>query len=147
MKITQLIIPLMILVIPFQSEAVMKSATPQGSFLTQKFGVENIQEFLNLTSVEITQKTGRKPKLKERIVLKLAQRKIKKRINKGESFDIKADYQTATNSFNLGGFLLGFFIPLLGSLLALLFGWDAFKSSLLGLLCVTIVIVIAVAGA
>jgi len=150
MKINQLIILLsliILLVIPFQSEAVMKSAPPQHSFLTQQFGVDNVQEFLDLTSAEISQKTGRKLKLKEKIILKLTQRKIKKRIKKGESFDIKADYQAATNSFNMGGFLLGFFIPLLGSLLALLFGWNAFKSSLLGLLCITIVIVIAIAGA
>jgi len=132
----------LITLFPFQSEAVIKSVNPQKSFLQEEFGVENIQDFLNLNLADIAKTTGKKLSLKDKVVLKLAQRKIKKKIKKGESFDVKTDYENASRNFNVGGFLLGFFIPVLGSLLAILFGGDAFRSSLLGLLCFIIVLII-----
>lgn len=138
----------LITLFPFQSEAVIKSANPQKIFFQEKFGVDNIQDFLNVNPVDIAETTGEKLNFKDKVVLKLTQRKIKKKIKKGASFNIQTEYENASGNFNVGGFLLGFFIPILGSLLAILFGGNAFKSSLLGLLCFIIALVIVVvAGA
>lgn len=136
----------LIVLFPFQSEAVIKPVDSQKSFFQEKFGVDNIQAFLNLNPVDIAKTTGKKLNFKEKIVLKLTQRKIKKKIKKGASFNIKTEYENASGNFNVGGFLLGFFIPVIGSLLAILFGGNAFKSSLLGLLCFIIALVIVVAA-
>jgi len=134
----------LIILFPSQSEAVIKSVNPQKSFLQKEFGVDNIQDFLNIKIADIAKTTGKKLTLKDKVVFKLTQRKIKKKIRKGTFFNAKSDYENATNSFNVGGFLLGFFIPVVGTLLALLFGVDAFKSSLLGLLCIVLVVIILV---
>jgi len=137
---------LAIVLFPFHSEAVIKSNIPEKSFIQEKFGVDNLQDFLELNSVKITENTGRKLKLKEKIVLKLVHKRIKKKIKKGESFEIQQEYLTSMNNFNVGGFLLGFFLGPLGVLLAILFGGNALKSSLLGLLCLIIAIAIAIAA-
>jgi len=136
----------LIILFPFQSEAVIKPVDPQKSFFQEEFGVNNIQDFLNLNPADITKIKDKKLNFKEKVILKLTQRKIKKKIKKGASFNIKTEYENASGSFNVGGFLLGFFLPVVGSLLALLFGGNAFKSSLLGLLCFVIAVVIVVAA-
>lgn len=136
----------LLILFPFQSQAVMKSVNPQKTFLQDKFGVDNIQDFLDLSPKDISKNTGKKQKLKDKIVLRLVQKRIKKKIKNGESFKISEEYPAAMNKFNVGGFLLGFFLGPLGVLLAILFGGNAFKSSLLGCLCLILVIILAFAA-
>ncbi len=148
MKKTKIIIGLFALIIlfPLQSEAVIKSVNPQKSFLQEEFGVSNIQDFLSLSIADINRTTGKKLTFKDKVVFKLTQRKIKKNIKKGTFFNAKTEYENATNNFNVGGFMLGFFLGPIGVLLAILFGGNALKSSLLGFLCLIIAIVIVVAA-
>ena len=115
---------------------------PQRQFLQENFGVSNVEAFVNMTPKEIAAARGKQLKLRDKIVLKLAQKKIKKHLKKGTSVDVEEIYETADKSFNIGGFLLGFFLSIIGVLIALLFGKNAFRSSLIGLLCGAIVALI-----
>ena len=146
MRIQITIVLTLLILLSFQSQAVIKSVSPQESFLQENFGIDNIQDFLDLSPKDITKNTGKKQKLKDKIVLRLVQKRIKKKIKNNKFFDISEEYPNATNDFNVGGFLLGFFLGIIGVLLAVLFGGNAVKSSLIGLLCWIIVLVIVVAS-
>ena len=114
--------------------------------LTSVLGDMTAEDFVQLRAKEIKQRTGKKLKLKERIVLKVAQHKVKKQLKNGELADYKETYENAERRFSLGGFLLGFFLGLIGLLIALLFGRNAFRSALLGFLVWLVVLLIIVLG-
>jgi len=147
MKVHITIALTLLILFPYQSEAVMKSVDLQKNFLQEKFGVDNIHDFLELSPADIAETTGKKLNLKEKVIFKLTQRKINKKIRKGIFFNTKTEYENATNNFNVGGFMLGFFLGPIGVVLAILFGGNALKSSLLGFLCLIIAIAIAVVAA
>ena len=116
----------------------------ENNFLMEKFGTVDVDTFANMSLKEVAAKTGKKLKLRDKIVLKLAQKQIKKNLKKGKPINAEEIYTTSDKRFNLGGFLLGFFFSLLGVLVALLFGKNAVRSALLGTLCGLIVVLIAV---
>jgi hypothetical protein len=87
-----------------------------------------VQQFLSLTPKKYYELTGKKLKLSQKVSLKLAQWKIKKMIRKGKTVDLmtmaKAKKDLDTSDFNIAGFLLGFFLSLIGVLIAYLIGGD-----------------------
>ena len=91
--------------------------------------------FLDLKIKDIKKAVDKKVTLKDRIVFNITKFKVAKELRKNSEFN-NADtyYKVARGSFNLGGFLLGFFLPIIGNLIALLFGRNAFRSSLIGTL-------------
>jgi len=92
------------------------------------------EKFLALDAKGLSQKLGRKAKLRDKIVLKIVQRKVKRQLKKGEQVNIAEEFIASDRSFNIGGFLLGFFFSLIGVLIAILFGRNAVRSALLGFL-------------
>lgn len=76
-------------------------------------------------------------------MVKITQKTIKRELRKGIKSDLDDSYRDNNRRFSVGGFLLGFFFSLIGCLIAILFGANAFRSSLLGLLCGIIVVLIA----
>jgi len=85
-----------------------------------------VQEFLNLTPKKYEEMTGKKMSMSQKISLKLAQKKIKRMLKKGEKVDLVAMSKKGidTSDFNIGGFLLGIFPLLIGVLIAYLIGGD-----------------------
>lgn len=116
----------------------------QQQFLLENFGVTNADAFVNVSFKEVAEAKQKKLKLKEKVVLKLAQRQVKKQLKKSQKVDVEEIYESAERRFSIGGFLLGFFLGLIGVLIALLFGKNAVRSSLIGLLCWAIIVLIAV---
>ncbi len=113
---------------------------------TPKIKVEGLvelthQEFLDLNAKEVKQKTGKRIGLKKKIALKIAQNKLKNGIKKGN-----APTKTQEFKFNIGGFLLGFFFGLIGTLLCLLFKdqKNAVLSSLIGLGVLILIVVLLI---
>jgi hypothetical protein len=83
----------------------------------------NVQDFLALTPKKYKELTGEKLSLTQKISLKLAQKKIRKAIKNNESID-SADMANAIDSsdFNIGGFVLGLLLSVIGVLIAYLIG-------------------------
>ena len=86
---------------------------------------------------------GQQLGFREKVVVKITQKAIGKELKKGKKSDLDDSYRDNNRRFSIGGFLLGFFLGLIGCLIAILFGGNAFRSSLLGLLCWIIVVIIA----
>ena len=146
--ISLLIFSFMLMVQPIS--AIESIETPAQSFLTvdqlalfkmEALGPITASEFASISPSQYYHRTGEKMKFKNRFVLKLTQKALKKQQKKGEAFN----FEDASYDFSIGGFLLGFFLGLLGVVLALLlFPKNVFKSSLVGLLCLVIVLVVGV---
>lgn len=81
-----------------------------------------VQQFLKLTPEKYFELTGKKMKLSQKVSLKLAQWKVKRMLRKGKTVDLMAMRQKGidTSDFNIAGFLLGFFLSLIGVLIAYL---------------------------
>jgi hypothetical protein len=87
-----------------------------------------IQQFLKLTPQKYYELTGKKMKLSQKISLKLAQWKIKRMLKKGKTVDLVAMTTKKgidTSDFSIAGFLLGFFLSLIGVLIAYLIDDEA----------------------
>ena len=111
------------------------------------FDQVTIQDIMDLDRDVMEEKIGRKLKVKERIALKIAQKRLKRAYKKGQ-LEEKADAITADGkSFNIWGFILGFLLGLIGVLIAYLaIGKDAGRSSWWGLLlAVALVLIINLA--
>lgn len=97
-----------------------------------------VQAFLSLTPAKVKEMTGKKMKLKERIVLKLAQKQVKKEMKKGKEVNLATTMKGFSDNFNLGAFLLGVFLLFFGVLIVYLTNWEdpsiARKSAWRGLL-------------
>lgn len=102
------------------------------------------EAILALKPSDVQAQTGQKMKLADRVALRLTQHQVRRAMKKGESLDMGAYYEDARGNFSIGGFLLGFFFSLIGVLIAILFGGNAFRSALLGALCGLLVVLIAV---
>lgn len=100
-------------------------------------------QFLGLNAKQIRKATNKKVTFKERVLINLTKAKIIIKKRSGEEVNAEEYYNTAAGGFNLGGFLLGFFLPIIGNIIALLFGANAFRSSLIGTLTALIVGLIA----
>ncbi|WP_235293056.1 hypothetical protein [Portibacter lacus] len=100
-------------------------------------------DFLSLSTKDIRKATQKRLTFKEHIVFRVMKAKMFLKVRNGEEFDAEEYYKTGASDFNIGGFLLGFFLPIIGNLIALLFGGNAFKWSLIGTLTSIIAGIIA----
>ncbi len=94
----------------------------------------SMDQIANMDRKEIEQQIGRKFKLTERAGLVLGKYKINRLFKKGlKAQEVKQQMGRGDFSFSIGGFLLGFFLSLIGVLLAWLFwGRKGLKSAIFG---------------
>jgi hypothetical protein len=87
------------------------------------FSGMTVQDFLALTPKKYKELTGEKLSLTQKIALKMAQRKMKKAIKNNEKVDVAAMAGGLdTSDFNIGGFVLGLLLNVIGVLIAYLIG-------------------------
>ncbi len=88
----------------------------------------NAEDIINYDRKELESKIGRKLKLKEKVALKFLKRKLKKEIKKKSA---QANEETKTENLAIAGFVLGllslFLLPIIGSILAIIFSSKALK--------------------
>ncbi len=111
----------------------------------ENFHALSTNDIVTLNRKQIEHKVGRKLKFKERVVLKLVQRKIKKQIKKGVKVeDIRFSMAAEEKKSHAGGFMLGLLLGLIGVLIAYLaFGKKAGKSAWIGF-AISIVLVLLI---
>jgi hypothetical protein len=80
----------------------------------------SLADFLKLTPKGYKELTGKKLKLKDKLGLKLIQREFKKCIDKDGTVNVEKMKKVDGSGFNIGGFLLGFFLSIIGVLIAYL---------------------------
>jgi hypothetical protein len=89
----------------------------------QPLNLRTLEEFLSLTPKKYTELTGKKMTLPQKVSLKIAQHKVKRAIKKGQSVDLNAlSKDVDTSNFNIGGFVLGLLLGIIGVLIAYLVG-------------------------
>lgn len=82
-----------------------------------------VQDFLALTPKKYKELTGEKLSITQKISLKLAQKKIRKAVKNNESIDSATMANAVdTSDFNIGGFVLGLLLSVIGVLIAYLIG-------------------------
>lgn len=87
------------------------------------FAGMTVEDFLSLTPKKYKEMTGEKLSLTKKISLKLAQKKIKRAIKNNESIDSTTMAEAFDSSdFNIGGFVLGLLLSVIGVLIAYLIG-------------------------
>lgn len=87
------------------------------------FSNMSVEDFLNLTPKKYKELTGEKLSLTKKISLKLAQKKIRNAIKKNEKIDSDTMANAVdTSDFNIGGFILGLLLSVVGVLIAYLIG-------------------------
>lgn len=125
-----------------ESKLVERSATQFSDVDLSNYQNLSAEEFLALTPKEIKKNTGKKLRFKEKVALKIAQTTLKRNLKKAK----KGKDVTGTKkmTFHIGGFLLGFFLGLIGVLIAYLVleDKDAGKSSLIGLGAALVLIIL-----
>ena len=102
------------------------------------------QDFLELEAKDLKEMTGKRVRLRDRYALAMTKRLVKKQLKKGEKVNISAEYKENASGFSVVGFLLGFFLSILGALLAWIFFQDGLKSALLGMLCSALIIILSI---
>lgn len=81
------------------------------------------EDFLALTPKKYRELTGQKLSITQKISLKIAQKKIRKALKNNESIDsITMANAVDTSDFNIGGFVLGLLLSVIGVLIAYLIG-------------------------
>jgi hypothetical protein len=81
------------------------------------------EDFLALTPKKYKELTGEKLSLTQKIALKMAQKKMRKAIKNNEKVDVAAMAGGLdTSDFNIGGFVLGLLLSVIGVLIAYLIG-------------------------
>ena len=83
-----------------------------------------VEDFLALTPKKYKELTGKKLSLTQKISLKIAQKKMKRAIKNNEDIDTSTAMADAFDSsdFNIGGFVLGLLLSVIGVLIAYLIG-------------------------
>jgi hypothetical protein len=82
-----------------------------------------VEDFLSLTPKKYKELTGEKLSLTQKISLKLAQKKIRKALKNNENIDAATMANAVdTTDFNIGGFILGLLLSVIGVLIAYLIG-------------------------
>jgi hypothetical protein len=94
--------------------------------------------FLSLRPLKVKEITGKRMSIKEKVVLKLAQREVKKKIKKDKGFHVNEVMLNANGTFDWGAYLLGVFLLLIGVIIVYVTNWEdpqvARKSAWRGLL-------------
>ena len=90
----------------------------------------NIAEYVKLKVSDFKRLTGQKLTLKERIVFRINQKRIKKTIRKDGAIDMDAYQKAAKEPFkwNWGGFFLGLLLPIVGLIITAFFKDDQRKN-------------------
>ena len=80
----------------------------------------NLAEYVKLKASDLKGLTGKKLTLKERIVFRINQKRIKKTIRKDGTVDMIAYEKAAKEPFkwHWGGFFIGLLVPILGMVIA-----------------------------
>ncbi len=88
------------------------------------FAGMTVQDFLALTPKKYKELTGEKLSLTQKISLKMTQKKIRRAVKNNESVDTAAVLADSLDGsdFNIGGFVLGLILPVVGVLIAYLIG-------------------------
>ena len=87
------------------------------------FANMKVEDFLALTPKKYRELTGEKLSITQKISLKLAQKKVRKALKNNESIDsITMANAVDTSDFNIGGFILGLLLSVVGVLIAYLIG-------------------------
>jgi hypothetical protein len=87
------------------------------------FADMTVQDFLALTPKKYKELTGEKLSLTQKIALKMAQKKMRKAIKNNEKVDVATMAGGLdTSDFNIGGFVLGLLLSVIGVLIAYLIG-------------------------
>lgn len=85
----------------------------------------SVEEFLALSPKQYRELTGEKLSLTQKISLKIAQKKVKKALkNSDEVNAVTMQNAIDTSDFNIGGFVLGLLLSVVGVLIAYLIGDD-----------------------
>jgi hypothetical protein len=87
------------------------------------FGGMTIKDFLALTPKKYKELTGKRMSLSQKLSLKIAQYKIKRKVKQNKQVDLyKFTSDFGTDDFNIGGFALGVILGPIGVLIAYLLG-------------------------
>ena len=87
------------------------------------FSKMSVDDFLTLTPKKYKELTGEKLSLTQKISLKIAQKKMKRAIRNNEQIDSTTMANAVdTSDFNIGGFILGLLLSVIGVLIAYLIG-------------------------
>lgn len=87
------------------------------------FAGMTVQDFLSLTPKKYRELTGKKMKFSQKVSLKIAQYKVKRMVKQNKNIDVmKFTPQVETSDFNIGGFVLGLILGIIGVLIAYLIG-------------------------
>ena len=112
-----------------------------------------VQEYLKLTPQGFRELTGKKMNIGQRIDFTLSKHFLKKMIRKDGSFDadlMKRRGLLGNWQWHWGGFALGFFLSLLGPIVALFFNddykWDRFWTAFHTALWVGLILIIIAAA-
>ena len=80
--------------------------------------------FLSLTQPQIKLITGERMSFKEKVVLKFAQKEVKKNLKNNKQVNISEVMLNANGTFEWGAYLLGVFLLLIGVLIVYLTNWE-----------------------
>jgi hypothetical protein len=121
-RLSILTIALLILTAP-SSALVAPSSTPVVKTENEALKRMSLEDFLKLTPKKFQNLTGEKLTIPQKISLKLAQKELKRAIKAKAAIDesVKAS-AIDTSDFNIGGFILGLLLSIVGVLIAYLIG-------------------------
>ena len=119
------VLTVILMSVNFSAFALVEPSTvaPAESTKVNALSKMTVEDFLSLTPKKYKELTGEKLSLTQKISLKLAQKKIKKAIKNNEKVD-EGTVASAfdTSDFNIGGFILGLLLSVIGVLIAYLIG-------------------------
>jgi len=127
MRRVVLVLLILILTYSSYSTSIWSFTDPKAEqVLTQIPGTQiqmTLTDYVRLKPSDLRRLTGKKLNLKETIVFKGTQKQIKKTIRKNGTIDMAAYQKAAKEPFkwHWGGFFLGLFIPILGTVITLFF--------------------------
>jgi hypothetical protein len=126
LRFSLLAFALMIFTVP-SSALVVPSATPEPvkkeSTSVKALNGMSVEDFLALTPKKYKELTGEKLSLTQKISLKITQKKIRKALRNNEQIDSATMASAVDGSdFNIGGFILGLLLSIIGVLIAYLIG-------------------------
>ncbi len=128
----------LIILLPFKAASVNLDSSNSDKSLTENiYSPFSVSDVLSMNAKEFGQITGQKLTLKNRIVFGLVKGQLKRELKKGNlalDSSAKEPAAKADGSFNIGAFILGLLLGLIGFLIVILAFKDkkAWKWSLLG---------------
>lgn len=126
LRLSLLLMALTVFVLPSRS-MVLPSVAPEplktDNAAVSAFSNMSVEEFLSMTPKKFKEVTGQKLSFTKKIALKMTQKKIRKALKNNEQVDgaMMANAMD-TSDFNIGGFILGLLLSVIGVLIAYLIG-------------------------